>query len=162
MNIDIITFTNEQYATLNEAQLKEVYEAQEKKNRLSWKRDEEMEKEKYRLVKNGTFVSGIWSAYCAQKQAEYEREVDILREALLYYLRYSVRVDGGDSAPYLVDYALEETERARIVKEYYDTTYTDAEERFTAFKEDLVAVRYLGEMYAPIWDYFYLQTTASA
>ena len=158
MNIDIITFTNEQYATLNEAQLKEVYEAQVKKDRLGWKRDEDMQKEKYRLVKNGTFASRIWSAYCAQRQAEYEREVEILRESLLFFLRYSVRVDGDDVAPYEVDYALAESERAKIVKEYYEATYNNATERFTAFKEDLVAVRYLGEMYAPIWDYFYLQT----
>lgn len=158
MNIDIITFTNEQYATLNEAQLKEVYEAQVKKDRLGWKRDEDMQKEKYRLVKNGTFASQIWSAYCAQRQAEYEREVEILRESLLFFLRYSVRGDGDDEAPYVVDYALSETERAKIVKEYYEATYNNATERFNAFKEDLVAVRYLGEMYAPIWDYFYLQT----
>ena len=34
MEIDIITFTDEQYATLTETQLQEVYKAQEKKDKL--------------------------------------------------------------------------------------------------------------------------------
>ena len=62
MEIDIITFTDEQYATLTETQLQEVYKAQEKKDKLTWKLEEEKREEKHRLLKNGTFVSGIWEA----------------------------------------------------------------------------------------------------
>lgn len=156
MEIDIITFTDEQYATLTETQLQEVYKAQEKKDKLTWKLEEEKREEKHRLLKNGTFVSGIWEAYCTRLQEQYDKEVTFVREALLFYLRFSMKANGD--APYEVNYALTETERTRIVKEYYENTYTDANQRFEAFKKDTVAVKYLGEMYAPLWDYFYLQT----
>jgi len=107
-------------------------------------------------VKNGVFASGLWDAYCAKLQAQYEREVAFIREALLFYLRFSVKPT--EEAPYEVNYALTETERAAIVKAYYLEEYANAAERFSAFKQDAVAVQYLGEMYAPLWDYFYLQT----
>ncbi len=153
MEIDIIRYTDEQYETLTETQLQEVYKAQEKKDRLTWKMENAKEAEKERLVKNGTFVSGIWAATCTRLEEEYEREVEIVRSALLFYLRFSMR-EGG-SAPYTVDYTLSEVDRALIVRAYYDKTYEDAYERFVAFKADTVAIKYLGEAYAPTWDYFY-------
>ncbi len=68
---------------------------------------------------------------------------------------------GGDSSgdtsstpPYSVDYALSEEDRMAVVKEYYETTYSDATERFTAFSNDTFAREYLGEMYAPLYHYF--------
>ena len=42
-----------------------------------------------------------------------------------------------------------------IVKEYYETTYTDEYERYAAFKKDEFAKVYIGELYAPLHDYFY-------
>ncbi len=156
MTIDIITFADEQYDTLTDAQLQEVYEAQQKKDRLTWKLEEEKEEEKHRLVKNGTFVSNIWADYWARLTEEYEREVAYIREALLFYLRFSMKTEG--EAPYTVDYTLSEAERVVIVKAYYNGAYADAQERFTAFKADQVAIKYLGELYALTWDYFYLQT----
>ena len=156
MEIDVITFTSEQYATLTETQLQEVYKAQEKKDKLTWTLEEKKREEKHRLLKNGTFVSGIWEAYCNELQEKYERDVTFVREALLFYLRYSMKTE--ESAPYLVDYALSEAERASIVKNYYEQTYTNAHELLTAFKQDKVAVQYLGELYMMIYDYFYLQT----
>ena len=156
MEIDIITFTDEQYATLTETQLQEVYKAQEKKDKLTWKLEEEKRAEKHRLVKNGTFASGIWGAYCTRLQERYDQEVTFIREALLFYLRFSMKT--SEDAPYEVNYAYTAVERTKIVKEYYETTYTNASERFEAFKKDTVAAQYLGEMYAPLWDYFYLQT----
>ncbi|MBQ7923803.1 MAG: hypothetical protein IJ329_05055 [Clostridia bacterium] len=156
MEIDIITFTDGQYATLSETQLQEVYKAQEKKDKLTWRLEEDKREEKHRLVKNGTFVSGIWTAYCEQLQSQYEKEVSFIREALLFYLQFSMKADG--EAPYRVDYSLSLSERAAIVRVYYTQTYDDANERFESFKADTVAVQYLGELYAPTWDYFYLQT----
>lgn len=156
MKIDVITFTDEQYATLTETQLQEVYKAQEKKDKLTWKLEEKKREEKNRLVKNGTFVSGIWEAYCNALEEQYEKEITFIREALLFYLRFSMKT--SEDAPYEVNYALSEMERASIVKQYYQQTYSNPKERFTAFTNDAVAVTYLGEMYAPLWDFFYLQT----
>ncbi len=155
MTIDIINFADEQYATLTETQLQEVYQAQEKKDNLAWRLEADKQEEKHRLVKNGTFVSGIWSAYCDQLQARYEKEVAFIRDALLFYLRFSMRADGN--APYTIDYSLSEADRAVIVKTYYESAYEDVKEQFIAFKADIVAVKYLGELYAPTWDYFYFR-----
>ncbi len=156
MQIDIITFADEQYETLTETQLQEVYKAQEKKDRLTWKLDAEKLAEKHRLVKNGTFASTIWEAYCAQLDTQYAREVEIIREALLFYLRFSMVEEG--EAGYTVDYSLSEVDRAIIVRTYYESTYADVHERFAAFKADTVAIKYLGELYSFTWDYFYRQT----
>ena len=156
MTIDIITFTDEQYATLTEEQIREVEEAQTKKDKLTLTCAQKKEKEKYRLVKNGIFVSSIWSLYCADLDEQLAKEVENIRQSLLFYLRFTMQTE--QDAPYEVNYALSETERVQIVKGYYDTKYTDAAERFNAFKADKVAKQYLGEMYAAVWDYYYLQT----
>ena len=157
MEIDIITFTDEQYATLSESQLQEVYKAQEKKDELTWKLEEEKRAEKHRLIKNRTFLSDMWEEYCNRLQEKYDKKIAFVREALLFYLRFSMKTE--ESAPYEVNYALPVVERTIIVRTYYENTYTNANERFEAFKKDTVAIRYLGEMYSAVWDYFRLQTT---
>ena len=157
MEINVITFTDEQYAALSETQLQEVYKAQEKKDRLTWNLEEDKRKEKRRLVTNGTYASKLWDMYCAKLDAQYEREVSFLREALLFYLRFSMKPGEDSSSPYEVNYALTIEERVAIVKAYYETQYTNPNERFAAFNADKVAVQYIGEMYAPMWDYFYFQ-----
>ena len=77
-----------------------------------------------------------------------------LRDGLLFFLRYSYR-PGAPSVGYEVDYSLSDAERVEIVKNYYDTEYTDALERLAAFEEDTVAKQYLGEYYAPLYYYFH-------
>ena len=59
----------------------------------------------------------------------------------------------GD-APYTINYAMTIEERLAVVRAYYESTYTDATERFEAFKADKVAPNYLGEEYAPLYDYY--------
>ena len=112
-----------------------------------------MRKEKYRLIDNGTYLSSMWPLIQEKLQKAYEQEVDLIRDALLFYLRFSLRPDASDS-PYVVDYTLSEEERMYIVKDYYMEKYEDGGERFEAFKEDKVAKHYLGELYAPMYDYF--------
>ena len=156
MEIDIISYTDAQYAALSAEQLLEVQSAQLKKNRLDLKLEEEKRKEKHRLLSNGVFLSKVWELYCEKLQAEYDAEVENLRDSLLFYLRFSARPDGSDSddAPYEVNYSYAMDERLAIVREYYDETYTNGAERFNAFKADTVAVQYLGELYAPLYDYY--------
>ncbi|MBO7297455.1 MAG: hypothetical protein J6U60_00220 [Clostridia bacterium] len=154
MVIDIISFTAEQFALLSDAQLLEVKTAQLEKNRLSRDLEEKKQAEKNRLVENGTFLSELWNLYCAKLQEEYEVEVQAIRDSLLFYLQFSMRADADQELSYTVDYALPMEERLAIVKGYYETTYTDAKQRFEAFAQDKVAVAYLGELYAPLYDYF--------
>ena len=156
MKIDIISYTDAQYATLTHEQLLQVKSAQLKKNRLLLKLEEDMQAEKNRLLKNGVFLSRIWELYCKKLTEEYNVEVENIRDSLLFYLRFSVKPDDAqtNSVPYVVDYSLTMEERFHIVKNYYEATYEDGGERFATFKKDAVAVSYLGELYAPLYDYF--------
>ncbi|MBR2647136.1 MAG: hypothetical protein IKD47_06240 [Clostridia bacterium] len=156
MEIDIISYTDAQYAALSEEQILEVKAAQMKKNRLAAKLSEDMQREKHRLVSAGIYFSPIWGLVQAKLQAAYDAEVENVRESLLFYLRFSGKPseEETENAPYDVDYSLSDTERYTQVKTYYERTYTDGAKRFAAFKADTVAKRYLGELYATLYDYF--------
>ena len=58
--IDIIEFTESQFAALSRGQLQTVKTAQQKKDRLYKDLREKLRREKQRLVKNGMFSSGIY------------------------------------------------------------------------------------------------------
>ena len=156
MVIDIISYTDEQFAALSEEQLLEVKEAQFKKNKLYLKLEENLLKKKAKLSSNGILRSELWNLMQEEMWAQYEAEVELIREGLLFYLRFSSKPKGEEeeSVPYEVNYALSVEERFRIVKTYYETAYTNGNERFEAFKADKVAPQYLGELYAPLYDYF--------
>ncbi|MBQ9117928.1 MAG: hypothetical protein IJY11_01855 [Clostridia bacterium] len=157
MEIDVISFTDDQYARLTDEQLIEVKEVQLKKNKLTRALEEAKAKEKFRMLKNGVFLGSSYEKVCEQLQSVYDEEVSNLRDGLLFYLRFAVRTETGEEAPYLVDYSLSYSERIAIVREYYETTYTDAKERVAAFEKDAVALSYLGESYAPLYELYYEQ-----
>lgn len=153
MEIDIITYTSAQFSALTDEQLLQVKEAQIKKNELLRALDERLQNEKEKLVENGMIHSGIWAKLEQKLREECENEVAWIRETLLFYLSYS----GAEEimqAPYTVDFSLSDSERLNIVKTYYNETYSDPQERLTAYKKDEVAMKYLGEYYAWLYDYF--------
>ena len=80
-----------------------------------------------------------------------------IREALLFYLRFSSKPSDSDveTAPYEVDYSLSISDRYQLVREHYMSAYTDPKTRLDAFKTDTVALQYLGEMYSIMYDEFY-------
>lgn len=157
MTIDIINYSEEQLAALSAEKILEIREAQLKKNKLYADLQEKLAAEKRKLIDKGAYPSTVFSKIEEQWTAEYEKQVEILRESLVFFLHY-VADDAPvvyPSAPYTVDYSLSEEERMFIVKEYYETTYTDEYERYAAFKKDEFAKVYIGELYAPLHDYFY-------
>ena len=158
MTIDIISFTDLQFSCLTPEQLLEVKDAQRRKNDLNEECEERLLQEKNRLVRNGIFQSSRYALLEEKLREEYRAKVDVVRDGLLFYLRYTLRFDiGGESdfeAPYKVDYSLSYEDRLMIVKPYYEENYTNAQERFDAFCEDTVAPHYLGELYKPLYDYF--------
>lgn len=156
MEIDIIQYTAAQFAVLTEEQILEVREAQLKKNSLMRTLEKRLQEEKERLVNNGIFLSNIWAALESKLRAECEEEIAWIRDSLLFYLRYTGKENVDTEAPYLVDYSLSDEERVAIVRDYYMSAYTDAEERIEAYENDDVAKQYLGEYYAPMYDYFYV------
>lgn len=153
MKIDIISYTDTQYAALTEEQIQEVKAAQLEKNRLTRALSDAKLKEKHRLIERGIFLSGIWDAYQEKLQAEYDQKIESLRDSLLFYLRFSTKPDAYGTG-YTVDYDLPVEERLAIVQQYYQSTYPDAKKRFEAFQEDKVAVVYLEDLYAPLYDLF--------
>ena len=153
MTIDIISFTDEQFAQLSEEQILEIENAQLEKNRLTQKLEEEKRTERFRLLKAGVFRSPVWEKICAELDGNYQQEVENIRDGLLFYLRFACRPDSGD-APYPVDYSLTYEERLAAVKGYYEQTYPDAKERFAAFAQDQTAKNYLGEFYASLYELY--------
>lgn len=153
MVIDIISYTEAQYAALNEEQLLEVKSAQLKKNTLDRKLQEDLEAEKHRLVKNGIFDSKIWKIYKNNRQAAHNLEVETLRESLLFFLQYAAKPDQSAPVTYTVDYSLTMEERYNVVKDYYMTAYDSPNARLNAFLKDSVATAYLGEWYSTLYNY---------
>lgn len=156
MEIDIISFTDEQFALLNETQVQEVENVQIKKNRLTLALAENKRKEKYRLLKNGIWRSGVYQKICDALDDRYDAEVEALRDGLLFYLRFSTRSEDASSAPYTVDYSLDYPARYNIVKDYYESTYSTRQERLDALNADAVALAYLGEYFMVLYNYFSL------
>ena len=155
MEIDIITFTDDQFSRLTDEQLVEVKEVQQKKNRLLRNLAQKKAKEKYRMIKNGTFLGSSYEKVCEQLQAVCDEEIAGLRDGLLFYLRFAVRGEGNAEAPYLVDYSLDYLDRLSIVREYYETTYPDPKDRVEALRTDNVALSYLGEYYGGLYEMYY-------
>ena len=157
MEIDIITFTDEQFASLTAEQILEVKEVQLKKNKLLRSLAKQKAKVKYDMVSQGIFWGASYDKVCQQLQAATDEEIENLRDGLLFYLRFSARDEVEEDFPYTVDYSLSYSERIRIVREYYQTQYTNPVERLNAFKEDKVALSYLGEFYGSLYEEYYYE-----
>ena len=118
-----------------------------------------MKKEKQALIDKGAYPSDVWGKIEANLYAAYNNEVQILRDGLLFFLHYVAEDEKTgttvNGVPYAVDYSLSEEERMLIVKEYYETAYSDPVERYAAFKADAFVKVYIGELYLPLHDYFY-------
>lgn len=158
MVIDIISYTDMQLSFLSVEQLEEVRRAQIKKNAYIQEKTKICNEEKYRLQRNGTFVSPLYSKYCAKVESEYAQKIEELREGLLFYLQFTSRPNGTleQEAPYIVNYALPMQQRLDAVRGYYESAYTDERsiERFEVFQEDKVAVVYLGEYYSAVYSIY--------
>ncbi len=172
MVIDIVAYTDEQFASMQSAKLQKICNAQLKKNALLRKLQEDILAAKQRLTDNGVFASTLLEAKEAELTEACQAKIQEVREALLFSLRYAGSTGGEDSggsgdssgtgdtsneAPYPVDYALSEEDRMIAVRSYYETAYSDPTERFNAFAADTFARNYLGEMYAPLYHYFEAQ-----
>lgn len=162
MVIDIISYTDAQYAALTAGQLQQVISAQKKKNALAREYPKKLAAKKAELIENGLLHSDLWKKVIADMREEYETELKELREGLLTYLRFAVKPSENESlsSGYDLDYSLSIEERYAQVKTYFETEYEDVNLRFLAFKNDQNAEKYLGELYATLYDYFYAQANA--
>ena len=138
---------------LSPEQLQKVEEAQIQKNKLERDLEEKIHKERMRTINNGGYFSESWPLLEAELREECEREIEWLRDGLSFYLQYGSKTDNAGAYP--LDYALSYEERLAVVKAYYETTYVEGKERYEVFVKDDVARLYLGELYAPLRDYFH-------
>ncbi len=157
MTIDIINYTQEQFSRLDSEEIQEIKRVQSVKDRLQRRLADKKVSEKYRLSKAGIFRSNIWDLICQKLDDEYQAEVDVLRDGLLFYLQYN-KQSNNEGAGYTVDYSLSVADRVVLVKEYYLRTYNDPNQRFQKFKFDTVAPSYLCESYSSLYHWFWLDT----
>ena len=91
---------------------------------------------------------------------EYNYQVEILREQLIFNMSLGEPTTGGetgdsgnDDSGYLVDYELSYLERYIQVRDYY-LGIEDANERLALLAADEVAINYLGSYYNTLFNYF--------
>lgn len=156
MEIDIISYTDEQFASMTDEQILEVENVQLKKNRLTERLKEKKRGEKFRLLKAAFSVReyGKTSAPHWRKAITKRWKASGTDCCFICASPLSRR---GDSAPYTVDYSLTYEQRLAVVRGHYDSAYPDPKKKFEAFKGDKVALKYLGELYAPLYELYSFQ-----
>ncbi|MDE7162665.1 MAG: hypothetical protein K2O44_01125 [Clostridia bacterium] len=164
MTFDIIVISEEEAEKLEPVRLKLLRTAQQKKNELEHKLQAELAEQKRLTYANGVENSTIYSRVSRALTAEYEYQVEILREQLIFNmsLREPTNPDetggsGSDNSAYLVDYELSYLERYIAVRDYY-MTIEDPNERLALLRADKVAQDYLGTYYNLLFDYLYTFT----
>ena len=157
MVIDIIDLDDPQFGDLSSLQMSMVREAQTKKNEILSQAEEDKGKRFRALLTNNTARSSMLRDLCAQIDAEAERQVEVVREDLLYQLAYEEHFSGGNEAgPYRYpenpNYNLAYPQRFLVVRDYYMHVTTNPEARLEAFGMDTLARSYLGEYYQTLYD----------
>ena len=161
MTYDILDLEEDDILAMSVVQTKLLRTAQKSKNELEHQLEEEKQAFYNIVVANGTLNSSIYEAKCAQLDAEYEREVEILREQLIFNLSLNEPTTDdelGDSGlgedegtGYIVDYSLSYVDRYTIVKSYY-MAIADPAERLALYAADTTAMEYLGQYYNTLYN----------
>ena len=153
MTFDIIEITDEEVEKLSTVQLKLLRTAQQKKNELAHKLGVQLDEYKALLYTDGVNISSLYAQYKAEADAEYNRQVEILREQLVFNMSLGEPTSDGETGEpppedtgYVVDYELGYLERYILVRDYY-LSIPDPNERVALYTADEVAAKYLGRTY---------------
>ncbi|MCM1438140.1 MAG: hypothetical protein NC131_02855 [Roseburia sp.] len=159
MTFDIIDITEEEAEKLETVRLKLLRTAQQKKNELFHKLEKELDEQKRLSYSNGMENSTLYEQIFFELKTEYEYQVAILREQLLFNMSLGEPTNGdetggsgSDNTGYLVDYELSYLERYVQVRDYY-MTIEDPNERLALLIADEVAMKYLGSYYNTLVNY---------
>ncbi len=159
MEFDIISLSAEEVQALTTVQLKLLRTAQQKKNALEHEMQQELEVYRCLCYTNNVFRSSLYEDKKAELEKEYEYQVEILREQLIFNMSLNEPThdgetgdDGGDDTAYIVDYELSYLERYIIVRDYY-MSIEDPAERMALYTADEVAKQYLGSYYSTLYNY---------
>lgn len=158
MTFDIVTFTQDELDALSTIQMQLLRTAQKKKNELQHSLEQDLVAWRNRIYANGFAASTLYAAKEAALKAEFEYNVEILREQLIYSLELNEPFPdggtGGEDVGYIVDYSLSYVDRYAIVREYY-LSIEDPVERMRLYSNDEVARRYLGNYYTTLYNVLY-------
>jgi len=159
MTFDIIDVTQAEVDEMAVIKQKLIRTAQQKKDELKVKLDNQLYELKLMVASNEVQQSTVYNQLAAELTDEYERQVAVLKEQLEYNLSINEPTSsdetgdsGTDNSAYVVDYELSYVERYIIVRDYY-LTIEDANERLALLQQDAIAQNYLGTYYNVLFDY---------
>jgi len=156
VTFDIIEVTDEDLKKYSVVQMQLLRNAQKQKNKMLHTLENEKELFFKLYLTNDMGGSSLYENKRAALDAEYNYQLDIIVEQLLYSIQLnSPYPDDGSGDPenvgYIVDYSLSYFERYNIVRAYY-MSIEDPAERMEIYKADVVAQKYLGSYYAILFD----------
>lgn len=159
MTFDIIDITEEEVDLLTTVQKKLLRTAQQKKNEMVRKLEEQLFELKIMCNSNNTENSSIYDCAAEKIQKDFQTDLDILVEQLQFNMSLREPTNGDetggsgvDDTGYIVDYELSYLERYIAVRDYY-LSIEDPNERIALLQADTVAMEYLGTYYSVLFDY---------
>ena len=144
MQFDIIDITEAETEALTTVQLKLLRTAQQTKNELYRKLQRDKQTYYSLCNTNNVYLSSLYSDKVAQLEADYDYEVGVLREQLIFNMSLNEPTHdgetggddiGGEDAGYVVDYELSYLERYILVRDYY-LSIEDPAERMALYAAD--------------------------
>ena len=157
MIIDLVDLTDPEYSDLNAVQVAMVREAQQKKNKILARAEEEKTEYLSLLVAGDMARNSFYALTKARVDADAQAEIAAVKEDLDFQLAYeALGSEGDDNGPYRYpenpNYNLVPSQRFLVVRNYYMRLTDDPEARLAAFAADSLARSYLGEFYATLYD----------
>lgn len=159
MDFDILDLSEEEAEALSTIQLKLLRTAQQNKNALYHKLQQELNTYYCLCNTNNVYASSLYNDKKAELEEEYDYQVAILKEQLIFNLSLSEPTNegetgssGSDDSGYIVDYELSYLERYIQVRDYY-LAIEDASERMALYTADTTAQNYLGSYYSTLYNY---------
>ena len=165
MEFDIIDISAAEAEALATIQLKLLRTAQQNKNELYHKLQQELQAYYCLCNTNNVYLSSLYADKKAELEEEYEYQVEILREQLIFNMSLNEPThddetgeSGSDSSGYIVDYELSYLERYIQVRDYY-LAIEDPDERMALYAADTTAQSYLGSYYTTLYNYLSTYTS---
>ena len=161
MQYDIVDMTEEEILALSTVQMRLLRSAQREKDELALELERDKQTFRKILITDGMLNSSLYENKCAELDAEYNRQVGIIADDLVYNMSLNMpgtdddSPSGGDEdVGYIVDYSLSYLDRYQIVRNYY-MSIADPAERIALYTSDTTAQQYLGQYYTTLYNVLY-------